>query len=550
MWSTPAAVLALFTTVTIHHSLLIIVSVVALFGVAEHATAFALLFPLTRRDNDIATAAGAAESRAKTRIKCNVPSRLRHRHYHVVRFAREVGDDSDDSYYAKTIRDVLWRMTLFFSEMVDTNFCPENDITVSSSATRTGAPSARTRTTTSRFYYECFPPTGERVHRRDVPIRDLAAAWDATKIVNYWKQVGTHEYRDVHGNHRHAAAWNERLTDAVRCTIEFYNSSYVPIPTSAVCDARDGSSKLALDPDVLAEPSNIAHSALMILAATGAIQATRQQPDGNHGAVDDDSCPQIPLEELVRGLLSMQHGGNNLDDDSTCGAFQIEFLAEKPSVYHGIEFYPGEAMVALMDAYVLSLDVPDTLSEATGRAILSSLERAFEFYSNYYRSGDVDTNYNVWQVQAFARYYDVLVQKERYNVVDDPMLSRRVADSCLEMCQDIVNSKAWKYELARGSSFYPNLGTIEISCGLDALADGIRVALSTKDTEPQAAVLLHHAKNAVNFLHWAQDQVPADAPVGRGGLGHGGINVLAQRLDVSGHAVSALTKLYKLRDKL
>ena len=34
--------------------------------------------------------------------------------------------------------------------------------------------------------------------------------------------------------------------------------------------------------------------------------------------------------------------------------------------------------------------------------------------------------------------------------------------------------------------------------------------------------------------------------VGSGGLGYGGIQVFEQRLDVTGHAISALVKLQKL----
>jgi len=34
--------------------------------------------------------------------------------------------------------------------------------------------------------------------------------------------------------------------------------------------------------------------------------------------------------------------------------------------------------------------------------------------------------------------------------------------------------------------------------------------------------------------------------VGNGGLGYGGIQVFEQRLDVTGHAISALVKLHKL----
>jgi hypothetical protein len=42
-----------------------------------------------------------------------------------------------------------------------------------------------------------------------------------------------------------------------------------------------------------------------------------------------------------------------------------------------------------------------------------------------------------------------------------------------------------------------------------------------------------------------QNQVPLN-DFGCGGLGFGGIQVMEQRLDVTGHAVSALAKLFRL----
>ena len=163
------------------------------------------------------------------------------------------------------------------------------------------------------------------------------------------------------------------------------------------------------------------------------------------------------------------------------------------------------------------------------------MERAFSFYSVYYHQGDVDTNYNIWQVQTFSILFDALY------VSGNQSKAAMVATYVLSLCQGVIDSKSWKYELARGRSFYPNLDTVEIACGLDALADGIHVA--RRITDSRLEVFERQAKNAVYFLQWAQQQVPAEVSVGRGGLGYGGVSVLEQRLDVTGHAISALTKL-------
>ena len=116
----------------------------------------------------------------------------------------------------------------------------------------------------------------------------------------------------------------------------------------------------------------------------------------------------------------------------------------------------------------------------------------------------------------------------------------------MDMCQEICASRSWKHELLRGQSFYGNVETVEIACGLDAIAEGIRIAREYEDSTNLAKLFTMHATNALYFLKWAQDQVSDECKVGRGGLGYGGVQVLEQRLDVTGHALSALTKLRRL----
>jgi hypothetical protein len=53
----------------------------------------------------------------------------------------------------------------------------------------------------------------------------------------------------------------------------------------------------------------------------------------------------------------------------------------------------------------------------------------------------------------------------------------------------------------------------------------------------------------VSFLSAVQNQVPSGASAGSGGLGHA-LKMSEQRLDVTGHAVNALIKLYKVHQDL
>ena len=138
---------------------------------------------------------------------------------------------------------------------------------------------------------------------------------------------------------------------------------------------------------------------------------------------------------------------------------------------------------------------------------------------------------------AFAKLYDHLTsgQEEARQYV-------------LKLCEGICHSRSWKFQLARGKSFYVNLDTVEIACGLDALAEGLRIIGGDEQDEREddrdlANLFEIRIRNAVDFLQWAKEQVPVDSNVGQGGLGYGGIQVLEQRLDVTGHAISALIKL-------
>ena len=369
--------------------------------------------------------------------------------------------------------DVLWSMTSFFSEMVDES--------------------------SGRFYYLCFPPCGEKQHAF-MPIRDLAAIWDATKALRFWQDNQLPPQRE---EQRFAVC--DRLSDAVRRSLRAYNSSYMSL--------ADG---VALDPEILMETPNIAHSAVMILALTGSLRL-------------GDKIEMAPIDALTRGILSAQLPN---------GAFCADFSGSLDGVYIGIEFFPGEAMLALMEVHELSGTMRGIVVDETRNAIIPGMMKAFKFYSEFYYEGNVDTNYNIWQVQAFARLYDALSAQSGGKEEMDSLRAY-----VLDLCDGIIDSRSWKYELSRGQSFYQNLETVEIACGLDSLADGIRVAYATDDTAAKAQRLDINIKNAMAFLQWAQRQVPVDSPAGYGGLGFGGINVLEQRIDVTGHAISAFTKM-------
>jgi hypothetical protein len=190
------------------------------------------------------------------------------------------------------IREMIWRMTTYFSSMVDTSSSSDDP----------------------RFYLVSRPPTNEFVHQH-CPIRELGVTWDATTILNFWNLE--QEWLRINKHDELFVAHKDRLERAVRHTLQFYNAPY---------DSVDGDGVM-LHPDALLESPNIAHSAFCILATIGAMRLSLLK-----------HLP--PIDALTKGILSMQRPD---------GAFRIQFGAQ--DVKRGIEFYPGEAMVALMEVY-------------------------------------------------------------------------------------------------------------------------------------------------------------------------------------------------------
>ena len=376
--------------------------------------------------------------------------------------------------------------------------------------------------TTDRFYYICRPSDGEREHVH-MPIRDLAAAWDATKALLFLETQSYYMYdgkRDFNDKTDTTEFVRQNLRAAVCSTLEAYQP-LAPMAEAGTECADQHRPALTLDASLLQETANIAHSALLIMATANACRLT----------ICPDSDVDKNISGLLQGILSRQRSD---------GAFRIEFMSnngqsDRDDVYKGIDFFPGEAMLALMDVYDLSEELGDVADEALRESIVSSMERAYIFYCDYYHQERPDVNFNIWQITSLSRFYDVLGRRGRSDQ------ATFVAQHVLQMCRDIVHSRAWK-ELKQGQRFYANLNTVEIFCGLDAIAEGIRLASAIGD-DNTAALLKRNAMNAVYFVEWSQSQVSKDSPVGYGGLGFGGTHVIEQRLDVTGHALSALVKL-------
>ncbi|GFH49492.1 hypothetical protein CTEN210_05968 [Chaetoceros tenuissimus] len=371
------------------------------------------------------------------------------------------------------VQSTLWDFTEYFSSMVDPSI--------------------------QRFYSISKPPTGELIHQH-CPVRELGVTWDALTLLKYWKE--NQEWIMEHGKQHEFASHYQKIASVVKSTIHSYISSCIKFEDY-----------LLVDSNYLRERSNIAHSGLLVLSCIYAIEAS---------IIDATEISPV-VNGLVKGILRMQNPN---------GSFRIEYGYE--DVYKMIEFYPGEAMVGLMEFYEKGNELHISNDYEIRQAIALAMKNALGFYSELYKNGDVDVNYNIWQVQAFSRLFRIFHVQ---NDVDESLCT----DYCITLCQGIVNSGAWRM-LGRGQSFYPNLQTVEIVVGLDALMEGISIARAhSLDNEIQRLEI--NARNAISFVIFSIDQIDVSALVGRGGLGFGGLTIMEQRLDVTGHAVHAFVKI-------
>ena len=450
---------------------------------------------------------------------------------------------------ASQLKILLGRMSLYFGSMVD----PEtNRFFLLSNPQCDCQSQSQFSTTTCYFHQHC-------------PLRDLGSSWDATTAVQVLS-----DHQDTSEPVGTAIA---ALKDAVLQTVEHYSSSFASVDGNTM----EGKG-ISLSSEIVKEPPNIAHNGLLLLTL---VEAERLRLFGDGTTASSSLSTASTMDGLARGILSMQRSD---------GAFRTYYTSRdynNEDVYRGIEFFSGEAMTALVEFFSYSSkqnskDAQSSVAvnDETQDQILPAIIRALNFYRGFYedvrRNMTIDTNYAIWQVQAFGRLSLVLRRlafedSNSGKTLSPPadgnveqattaeIISDEAADYCLDMCKDIVRSPAWR-TISRGKSFYPNLSTVEIACGLDALVQGGILAaqrchhngenengdngsIENSESEDYLLLFARHIDHAIDFLSWSQDRVPSDSKVGYGGLGYGGLQVMEQRLDITGHALSALSKL-------
>jgi hypothetical protein len=249
---------------------------------------------------------------------------------------------------------------------------------------------------------------------------------------------------------------------------------------------------LILDPGRLAEPSSIAHSAFMILAMTGAPPPRRTRQ----------------ITALADGILQRQRSD---------GSYKVYFH-DLPD--EGEELYAGEAMLALLETHRQTRD----------SKYLQSAEHGFRYYdAKYFGTGRVGKDVLVffanWQSQACRLLFEH---------ASDTSLKQDVARYIYRMHDQIIDQ-----------GFYMNVErrpaqqvSVEVACALEGLNEAYAIALASECERAERYRFCLCAGLAYLLrLQCAHNGTERE----RGGFGLS-LDERAQRIDITGHAASALMK--------
>lgn len=222
------------------------------------------------------------------------------------------------------------------------------------------------------------------------------------------------------------------------------------------------------------------------------------------------------LTSLSKGIISLQ----NID-----GSFNTYFVSDRNT---GIDYYPGEAMLALMKLY----------NKTGDRTCLDSVYKAFYYYREYWRNNK-NTAFIPWHTQTYFLLYNEMKNPEikdfifemndwlidNYQIQSDIYIDkiggfpksnpRNSTSSYLEGIADA-------YLLARNID--DNFHLIKYR---DAIRLGVRFILLTQYTEDNAFYIGNQKRALGGFRHSLISNT--------------------QRIDYTQHAIMALMKIYNNR---
>lgn len=312
--------------------------------------------------------------------------------------------------------------------------------------------------TTGRLVYQYDPLTRTAISDGS-PIRDIASIFDVARLGAF---LGRSE-----------------LVPVVERSVTHYADFAVRRDRYWVVDQRR-----------LHEPSNIAHSAFLILALLESAHPSSE----------------ALVLGLAEGILHQQRAD---------GSFEIHFGDERDQ---GVEFYPAEAMLALLEAYRFH----------PRHEFLEAVERGFAWSERFYAGTPLDPDMLVffanWESRAGAKLVEM---------TKDRSLALRATELILRMHDRIV-SEGFYDDIAQNPE---RQSTVQVACAMEGLNEAFALARNRGDAR-RLQRYSRCSRTAASFLFRAQRMEGFDPPE-RGGFGSSLIGRV-QRIDVTGHAACAL----------
>lgn len=154
------------------------------------------------------------------------------------------------------------------------------------------------------------------------------------------------------------------------------------------------------------------------------------------------------LQQLGNGILSLQNGN---------GSYNTYFFSDENT---GIDYYPGEAMLSLMELYNHTRD----------QRYLNSVKKAFYHYRDYWRNSK-NTAFIPWHSQT----YKLLFEETK-----DPDLVEFIFEMNDWMIDNYqIKNSAYPDEIGGFPKYYPTFST---SVFIEGINDAYSVALMVNDT--------------------------------------------------------------------
>jgi len=261
------------------------------------------------------------------------------------------------------------------------------------------------------FLYYRYNVSKKKHSKKSNALRQLGALWSISKLANY---LGDPRYEALaHRGFRH---FEKHFKNDKKYDFYFLN----------------------IKPDKI----KLGHSAFVILALLEM----------------DHPKKEYYLDKFANGIISLQN---------TDGSLRTFFYSERTT---GVDYYPGEALIALMSLYEYKKD----------KRYLKVVENAFPYYVQYWKSNR-NTAFVPWQTRAYCKLYKATQKKE-------------VADFVFEMSDYMLNR-----HIQEGSSKFDFSKGIVTAVYIEGVNKAYELAEELGDKE-RAARYANFVKEGIDFI--------------------------------------------------